>query len=1192
MAPLLAKRWNETLSHLLKQIPASRSTHDQRPVPENSQSSSECGQCCPIIPSRKRREPGSLVGPLISCLFGTVVIGLGLAAVGCGSGQGVLVKVASNTTTLGQNITFDPIPSGTVGMQLTLAATSTSGLAVSFSSTTSTVCVVSASSATLLAVGKCTIQASQAGSSAYSPAPSVSQSFNVAEAVAPPAPSLAYTTNPAVYSVGIPIAINSPSGPVDTGSSFSASPALPAGITLNATTGVISGTPTSILPAAIYTVTETDPVRSTAVSLSITVNFEIAMPADYGFSVPSPEPAMPSTFDSFTPPLYTANPLAPAIAEWTRSAGPGNAIELSVAALTADTTFAVYGQNAEAITTPVSVTPAVLDFTSKGSMSGQIASLLLPSISSGVPPGMYLAWPQNNIGKGAPVAINRTEAWWVGPDSATEGDTVSVFGQNLTYPGTYSSGGKPPLVYLVSTSNDSKTYLPPVSESNPYRIEFSTGGINPGNYDVWVHNGAGGSFGWSGPLSLTVSANSPWNCQSSGNSAFSVKAFGAIGNGTADDTTAIATTISTAGIYASNAGHPYATIYFPPGIYMVSTGFQPPSNVCFMGAGTSNWQKQMGNTGSASILRLSRTTVTSGPLSLPQTSRAFIWANEGGGGSNNVEFTGMVLDANGNIPSVWSSPGVYDTLGAQVRFRSSKNVKFDNIVLNGAGPTIYGTGFESFDLLGGVNYYLTNSTIIGTGIANQCTRQVFVSGNQFLAADNSRMMTVNSSSLQIDISKNTQEDLQYFNSINPSEPIPYSYGSGSYTLAIAGQSFIGTGLGPYGLGRIGGSEGNVRQLYIGQNHNLNAGPCDPNNTSGTYPSSYPGCDPRTDSNSGEQVLFETDRVDYGGLATESTATTVSVSGLDEISCGNTPPTNCIGQDAVIVGGTGLGQIRHIIAQDGSRITMSEPWIVNPDATSVIYISNVTYQVAVYDNVEQGKADQASRYTALAGVETYSNVFSLVYDSNQVSNVRTGIVAMTLQTSRPNHNLIVPNYFNLFTNNTITSAIVGAFIADAFYGHSGDPQAVAFVGNTFRNNIFGSSESGSSANTGIYQYGVVFGPSAASVGRGNAIQGVILDGNSFVINPYSTVAAYHPNYPPAGLWTDKGDALIIDTLLNNNSFSLVTGSPSGATGPSYGWVFGSDGNLLPAAATAGDTCVETGTNSITGFATSAVGLNCR
>jgi len=67
------------------------------------------------------------------------------------------------------------LPSGTV----VVSATATSGLSVTFSSATSSVCTVSGTTVTLLAVGTCTINADQAGDSLWKPASTVPQSFEV-----------------------------------------------------------------------------------------------------------------------------------------------------------------------------------------------------------------------------------------------------------------------------------------------------------------------------------------------------------------------------------------------------------------------------------------------------------------------------------------------------------------------------------------------------------------------------------------------------------------------------------------------------------------------------------------------------------------------------------------------------------------------------------------------------------------------------------------------------------------------------------------------------------------------------------------------------------------------------------------------------------------------------------------------------
>ena len=79
-----------------------------------------------------------------------------------------------------QTITFPAITATEYILgQVPLSATASSGLAVSFASATSSVCTVAGTTASLIATGTCVIHATQAGNSAYTPAPLVSQSFVV-----------------------------------------------------------------------------------------------------------------------------------------------------------------------------------------------------------------------------------------------------------------------------------------------------------------------------------------------------------------------------------------------------------------------------------------------------------------------------------------------------------------------------------------------------------------------------------------------------------------------------------------------------------------------------------------------------------------------------------------------------------------------------------------------------------------------------------------------------------------------------------------------------------------------------------------------------------------------------------------------------------------------------------------------------
>jgi hypothetical protein len=77
-----------------------------------------------------------------------------------------------------QTIIFSPLSDQVLGTApFTLSATASSGLAVSFASTTPSVCTVSGDTVTLAAIGKCTIQATQAGNTNYPPATPVNRSF-------------------------------------------------------------------------------------------------------------------------------------------------------------------------------------------------------------------------------------------------------------------------------------------------------------------------------------------------------------------------------------------------------------------------------------------------------------------------------------------------------------------------------------------------------------------------------------------------------------------------------------------------------------------------------------------------------------------------------------------------------------------------------------------------------------------------------------------------------------------------------------------------------------------------------------------------------------------------------------------------------------------------------------------------------
>ena len=103
--------------------------------------------------------------------------------------------------------------------------------------------------------------------------------------VVPPS-ALVYATNPGVYTLGQAIPLNLPSHGGGPATAYTVTPGLPAGLSLNGTSGAVSGTPTAIVATAPYTVTATNSGGSATAVLSIAVND--LPPTNFHYVTPSP----------------------------------------------------------------------------------------------------------------------------------------------------------------------------------------------------------------------------------------------------------------------------------------------------------------------------------------------------------------------------------------------------------------------------------------------------------------------------------------------------------------------------------------------------------------------------------------------------------------------------------------------------------------------------------------------------------------------------------------------------------------------------------------------------------------------------------------------------------------------------------------------------------------------------------------
>jgi hypothetical protein len=105
------------------------------------------------------------------------------------------------------------------------------------------------------------------------------------EIVEGPPLSLAYTT-PVIYVTGTAITANNPTSTGGAITTWSVLPVFPAGITINATTGVISGTPTATQAATDHVVTGSNSAGMVTATVNVRVDASLQPPSGLSYSTP------------------------------------------------------------------------------------------------------------------------------------------------------------------------------------------------------------------------------------------------------------------------------------------------------------------------------------------------------------------------------------------------------------------------------------------------------------------------------------------------------------------------------------------------------------------------------------------------------------------------------------------------------------------------------------------------------------------------------------------------------------------------------------------------------------------------------------------------------------------------------------------------------------------------------------------
>lgn len=246
--------------------------------------------------------------------------------------------------------------------------------------------------------------------------------------VAAPA-GLTYST-PVSYVINQPITANTPSSTGGLIASYGISPALPAGLSLSTSSGVITGTPTALASAATYTVTGTNAAGSTQATISLEVVPGLTAPSNLsyanasasyptGYAITSNNPTVTGTVQS-----WAISPALPAGLVFSTSTG---VITGTPTTVTAQATYTVTASNSVGstqATLTVTVTlgaPTGLSYSNTpaiGYWSTQTITTMQPSASGGaitswsisptLPAGIALNTSDGTIGGAPTTASNQT----------------------------------------------------------------------------------------------------------------------------------------------------------------------------------------------------------------------------------------------------------------------------------------------------------------------------------------------------------------------------------------------------------------------------------------------------------------------------------------------------------------------------------------------------------------------------------------------------------------------------------------------------------------------------------------------------------------------------------------------------------------------------------------------------------------
>ncbi len=192
-------------------------------------------------------------------------------------------------------------------------------------------------------------------------------------------------------------------------------------------------------------------------------------------------------------------------------------------------------------------------------------------------PAVTALWAGDGDGKqwSRPYVVNRPQAHWLSPASQTPGEVLRIFGRTFSWSYQLPAAR----VHLRRQGGSELVALRPAA---PHHEDVHTqrwclsawlpNDLALGQYQVLVHGGHGGDYGWSEPLALSV-ATAP----APAGPVLNVRDLGANGDGVSDDTESLAAALK----QAAGGG----TVLLPPGTYAVSRTLAIPEQAIVRGTG-------------------------------------------------------------------------------------------------------------------------------------------------------------------------------------------------------------------------------------------------------------------------------------------------------------------------------------------------------------------------------------------------------------------------------------------------------------------------------------------------------------------------------------------------------------------------------------------------------------------------------